>query len=70
MPEAYQTLLLDILDGDQTLFVHAAEVEESWRVYTPLIEAPPGVQPYAAGTWGPDTANALAIPESDLWQSR
>ena len=70
MPEAYQTLLLDVLNGDQTLFVHAAEVEESWRVYTPLLEAPPGVQPYAAGTWGPDAANALAIPESDLWQSR
>ena len=70
MPEAYQTLLLDVLDGDQTLFVHAAEVEESWRVYTPLIESPPGVQPYAAGTWGPDAANALAIPESDLLQSR
>ena len=70
MPEAYQTLLLDVLDGDQTLFVHAAEVEESWRVYTPLLEAPPGVQPYAAGTWGPDAANALAIPESALWQSR
>ena len=41
MPDAYRTLLLDVLKGDQTLFVHADEVEESWRVYKPLIETPP-----------------------------
>jgi glucose-6-phosphate 1-dehydrogenase len=68
MPDAYQTLLLDVLNGDQTLFVHAEEVEESWRVYTPLIESPPPVVEYAAGTWGPPEAESLAIPEKDLWQ--
>jgi glucose-6-phosphate 1-dehydrogenase len=68
MPDAYQTLLLDVLNGDQTLFVHAEEVEESWRVYTPLIESPPPVVDYAAGTWGPPEAESLAIPEKDLWQ--
>jgi len=68
MPDSYQTLLLDVLRGDQTLFVHGEEVEESWRVYTPLIENPPKVKDYVAGTWGPPEADRLAIPESDLWQ--
>jgi glucose-6-phosphate 1-dehydrogenase len=68
MPDAYQTLLLDVLCGDQTLFVHSEEVEESWRVYAPLIENPPRVRPYAAGSWGPAEADGLAIPENDLWQ--
>ena len=66
--EAYQTLLEDVIAGDQTLFVHGDEVEESWRVYTPLLENPPGVRPYAAGTWGPSEADSLAIVETDLWQ--
>jgi len=69
MPEAYQTLLQDVMTGDQTLFVHADEVEESWRVYSPIIENPPKVVPYAAGTWGPPEAEHLAIPEKDLWQT-
>ena len=68
MPDAYDTLLLDVLEGDQTLFVHADEVEESWRIYTPVIQAPPPVCGYAAGTWGPPEADHLAIPERDLWQ--
>ena len=69
MPGAYQTLLLDIIHGDQTLFVHANEVEESWRVYTPLLESPPPVFAYPAGTWGPSEADGLAIPETSLWQT-
>lgn len=68
LPEAYQTLLLDVLEGDQTLFVHAEEVEQSWRVYAPLIENPPPIHDYAIGTWGPQEADALAIAEKDLWQ--
>ena len=68
MPAAYQTLLLDVMTGDQTLFVHADEVEESWRVYAPLIEDPPPIAKYAAGTWGPPEADDLAIPEKELWQ--
>jgi glucose-6-phosphate 1-dehydrogenase len=68
IPEAYQTLLLDVLAGDQTLFVHADEVERSWRLFTPLLESPPRVVPYAAGTWGPEAAEPLALPETELWQ--
>ena len=55
IPEAYQTLILDILRGDQTLFVHADEVETSWALYAPLLDegTRPKVYPYPAGTWGP-----------------
>ncbi len=59
IPEAYQTLLLDVIEGDQTLFVHADEVEASWKLYTPVIESGHPVYPYAAGTWGPPQAEGL-----------
>ena len=67
MPEAYQTLILDILLGDQTLFVHSDEVEEAWRVYASLIDNPPRPRPYVSGSWGPAEADHLAIPERDVW---
>jgi glucose-6-phosphate 1-dehydrogenase len=67
LPDAYQTLLLDVMTGDQTLFVHAEEVETSWRLYTPLLEEPPRVHPYAAGTWGPVAADQLAGENGDRW---
>lgn len=51
--DAYETLLLDILMGDQTLFVSNDWVETSWRLYTPLLEHRPPVHFYEAGTWGP-----------------
>jgi glucose-6-phosphate 1-dehydrogenase len=60
LPEAYQTLLLDLLAGDQTLFVHADEVETSWAMYEPLLSAPQTVLPYPAGTWGPLEAGKLS----------
>jgi glucose-6-phosphate 1-dehydrogenase len=60
LPEAYETLLLDIFEGDQTLFVHAEEVEESWRLYTPLLEAPHRVELYPAGSRGPASADRLS----------
>ncbi len=66
--DGYQTLLLDVIHGDQTLFVHSAEVEESWRVFMPVLKNPPKARPYAAGTWGPPEADPLAIPEADIWQ--
>ena len=56
----YDTLLLDVIEGDQTLFVHAEEAEASWRFFMPLIERPRPVQPYWAGSWGPSTESILA----------
>jgi glucose-6-phosphate 1-dehydrogenase len=45
MPDAYQTLLLDALKGDQTLFVHTDEVLESWKLYDPLVNQRFGIGP-------------------------
>ena len=60
IPEAYQTLLLDLLRGDQTLFVHADEVEAAWTLFTPLLDGAVGVLPYPAGTDGPIEAAKLS----------
>ena len=59
LPDGYQTLLLDILTGDQTLFVRDDEVEASWRLYTPLLDQNLPVSPYTAGSWGPSEAERL-----------
>jgi glucose-6-phosphate 1-dehydrogenase len=57
--DAYETLLLDVMTGDQTLFVHAEEVEAAWRLYSPLLELPGEPLPYPAGSWGPPEADRL-----------
>jgi glucose-6-phosphate 1-dehydrogenase len=60
---AYSTLLRDVLVGDRSLFTSSEGLEATWRVLAPLLESRPDVQPYAQGSWGPDTATALAGPE-------
>jgi glucose-6-phosphate 1-dehydrogenase len=69
MPEAYQTLVLDVLKGDQTLFVHSDEVLESWKLYDPLLRREHRIHPYAAGTGGPAEAEHLAISERELFET-
>ncbi len=59
IPEAYETLLADVVEGDQTLFVRSDEVEESWRLYTPIVDSPGEPHPYPAGSWGPEAARDL-----------
>jgi glucose-6-phosphate 1-dehydrogenase len=59
LPEAYETLLLDVITGDPTLFVHAEQTEASWALYSPLLQGQIPVYPYAAGTWGPAEAGNL-----------
>lgn len=59
IPDAYQTLILDVIEGDQTLFVRSDEVEASWRLYTPLLELDIPVLEYRAGTWGPPDVDEL-----------
>jgi glucose-6-phosphate 1-dehydrogenase len=59
LPEAYETLIENIFEGDQTLFVHAEEVETAWAMYQPLLENPPETKMYRAGTWGPDIAECM-----------
>ena len=58
-PEPYERLLGDLLRGDAKLFVREDSEEETWRIVQPLLDAPPSVQPYARGSWGPAAANTL-----------
>ncbi len=62
LPEAYQTLLLDVMRGDHTLFVRNDEVEAAWQVCEPLISGTSKIHPYPAGSWGPGKADSLVDP--------
>ncbi len=72
-PEAYERLLLDAWQGDATLFIRADEVEESWRLLTPVLETwqrmpPPDFPNYPAGTWGPSDADVLLALDGRRWR--
>lgn len=67
LPDGYETLLIDVMLGDPTLFVRADEVEESWRLYEPLLRSPPPLTFYPAGTWGPAEAQKLALDWGQRW---
>jgi len=58
-PEPYERLLGDVMRGDGRLFVREDSEEETWRIVQPLLDAPPPVEPYARGSWGPAAANTL-----------
>jgi glucose-6-phosphate 1-dehydrogenase len=58
-PEPYERLLGDVLRGEARLFVREDSEEETWRIVQPLLDAPPPVEPYARGSWGPAAANTL-----------
>ena len=60
MPTPYERLLLDAMKGSDALFPSQDVIDETWRIVEPLIDAPPAVQPYAPGTWGPEEAQHMA----------
>lgn len=71
-PDAYETLLHDVMTGDATLFMRADQVEAAWRVIMPVLETwannPANDFPnYAAGTWGPESAEALVAQDGNSW---
>ena len=70
LPDAYETLLYDVMTGDRTLFVRSDEVEQAWRLYTPILEAGIRPVPYKAGSWGPPEADLLLEPQCDGWSVR
>jgi glucose-6-phosphate 1-dehydrogenase len=70
VPDAYQTLILDVLEGDQTLFVRADEVETSWQLWTPLLGEDLTVYPYPAGTWGPEEVDEKLGRNGAEWLMR
>jgi glucose-6-phosphate 1-dehydrogenase len=60
--EAYERLLHDALNSDHTLFARADSVERCWQVLQPLLERPPSIRYYPAGTWGPKESDRLIAP--------
>ena len=71
-PEAYETLLSDVLGGDATLFMRADQVEAAWSVVTPVLDAWEAVVPfdfpnYQAGAWGPEAAGILLAQDGRSW---
>ncbi|MBU6187457.1 MAG: glucose-6-phosphate dehydrogenase [Synechococcales bacterium] len=72
--DAYSRLLVDCMLGDQTLFTRGDEVEASWRLLTPLLQAwelpapPHSIPMYEAGTWGPIESELLLNRDGRLWR--
>jgi glucose-6-phosphate 1-dehydrogenase len=61
--DGYERLLLDAMLGDQSLFTRADGIERLWEISAPLLDNPPPIQPYAPGSWGPQSAlEHLAAP--------
>jgi glucose-6-phosphate 1-dehydrogenase len=74
VPEAYETLLLDAMLGDPTLFARHDFVEASWALITPIHrawESAPETSPatYEAGEWGPREADALIAADGRRWRT-
>jgi glucose-6-phosphate 1-dehydrogenase len=70
-PEAYERLLLDVVRGNQTLFMRRDELEAAWRWVDPIRRAwdnsSDSTQPYTAGTWGPTGSIALIERDGRTW---
>ncbi len=72
LPEAYEALLLDVLEGDATLFMRADQVDAAWKVVMPILDAwkkfpTRKLHFYPAGTWGPVAARDLVKPYAKEW---
>lgn len=58
----YSRLILDVLNGDRSLFTRPDGLAHVWEVAAPLLDDPPAVKPYAGGSMGPEESEALAAP--------
>ena len=72
-PDAYETLIWDVMTRDPTLFMRADQVEAAWRALMPVLKAwarasPRNFPNYAAGTWGPAAADLLITRDGHSWQ--
>lgn len=71
-PEAYETLLLDAITGDQTLFMRADQVEAAWELIMPILNyweknKEQNFPNYSADSWGPENAEALIAKDGYHW---
>jgi len=73
IPEAYERLLQDALEGDASLFIRSDHIEEAWRIVGPLLQGQenpsmPPPQEYEPGSWGPPSAHKLLSQGGHIWQ--
>jgi glucose-6-phosphate 1-dehydrogenase len=70
-PDAYERLIMDVIRGNQTLFMRRDEVEAAWAWVEPILEAwsgrPEMPRPYPAGSWGPTASIALIERDGRTW---
>ena len=74
-PEAYETLLADVMSGDATLFMRADQVEASWSALMPILNVwgnsiPADFPNYSSGTWGPEAADVLIAQDGRSWMNQ
>ena len=72
IPEAYERLLLDVINGDASLFTRADQTEISWDLFDPILESwqDPAVSPlqkYSPGSWGPAVADQFIASTGHKW---
>ncbi len=72
-PDAYERLICDCMNGDNTLFARDDEVFHSWRLLTPLLEywaanKPSDFPNYEAGSWGPQAADDMMARDGRKWR--
>lgn len=71
--DAYEALLLDVVEGDHSLFLRYDEVAWAWRVVDPILNSWMNerdyIRTYPAGTWGPKEANRLFVREDQTWRN-
>ncbi len=73
-PEAYSTLLLDAMRGDQTLFKNREETESAWNIVQPVLDdwatnEQDDLPNYTAGTWGPAAADIMMARDGRVWHN-
>ena len=60
--EAYEHLILEAMLVNRSLFTRSDGIERLWEVAAPLLERPPEVEPYAKGSWGPESIARVTAP--------
>jgi len=74
LPDAYERLILDAIQGDPSLFTRSDEIEAAWRIIDPVLKAweqtpaAPGLASYERGTWGPTEADAFIKGDGYSWR--
>ncbi len=73
LPDAYERLLLDTLQGDASLFTRSDEIEMAWRLIDPVVQGwesseAPALATYPVGSWGPTDADELMTRDDHVWR--